>query len=93
VKDSAHLAFVSARSGLTNLEIVDLENNRISPITNILSGVFTPISLPMAITWLSQITSMVPGKSTSKVARSWTWNIGITPPPLSIIKMQTCWIA
>lgn len=40
VKDSAHLAFVSARSGLTNLEIVDLENNRISPITNILSGVF-----------------------------------------------------
>ncbi len=40
VQDSSHLGFVSARTELTNLEIIDLANNQITPLTNILSGVF-----------------------------------------------------
>jgi Tol biopolymer transport system component len=40
VQNGSQLAFVSARNSLTNLEMIDLENKRMTPITNTLAGVF-----------------------------------------------------
>jgi len=40
VGEDQYLAFVSSREGIQNYEIIDLHNNRIAPLTNVLSGTF-----------------------------------------------------
>jgi Tol biopolymer transport system component len=40
VGDTNLLAFVSTRDGIQNYELIDLENNRIAPLTSVLAGTF-----------------------------------------------------